>query len=339
MHKFVKITKIMFEDSDTRNKHVWLIETLSQPRTLKEIQECWKHSEINPYPGTAMTRKTVFNWINKIEEVYGVSIQITRAGANSKYQIVSRPGGDSIRKWLLETISMQNKLITNTSIRDRILLEDVPSSIEYLDTVLDAIKQNRMINFDYEDYWEDPITITMQPYFVKLYRQHWKVIGPLEDGRKKDIRSYALDADRMKNLRVLDKRFRYPEDFDPEDFMADSIGTATFPAKAANPKDVIILAWEKVNLYLKHTPLHGSQRILYDCPEDGYTIFAYRLHTTDDFYQEICRYGNYMEVLHPNDVRNEMIKIIKGMGDEYAGVSRRDCKKKVPSVKELKALL
>lgn len=90
---------------------------------------------------------------------------------------------------------------------------------------------------------------------------------------------------------------------------------------------------------LKHAPLHGSQRILYDCPEDGYTIFAYRLHTTDDFYQEICRYGNYMEVLHPNDVRNEMMKIIKGMGDEYAGVSRKDCKKKVPSVKELKALL
>ena len=29
----------MFEDSDTRNKHVWLIELLSQPRTLKEIQE------------------------------------------------------------------------------------------------------------------------------------------------------------------------------------------------------------------------------------------------------------------------------------------------------------
>lgn len=329
----------MFEDSDTRNKHVWLIELLSQPRTLKEIQECWKQSPINPYPGTSMTRKTVFNWINKIEEEYGISIQVTKAGANSNYQIVSRPGEDSVRNWLVGTISTQNKLITNTSIRDRILLEDVPSAREYLDTVLDAIKQNRMISFDYEDYWEDSISITMQPYFVKLYRQHWKVIGPLENGREKGIRSYALDADRMKNLKVMDKRFRYPEDFDPEEFMADSIGTATFPAKAAKPKDVIILAWEKVNLYLKHTPMHGSQRILYDCSEDGYTIFAYRLHTTDDFYQEICRYGNYMEVLHPNDVRNEMMKIIKGMDDEYAGVSRNACKKKVPSVKELKALL
>lgn len=234
---------------------------------------------------------------------------------------------------------MQNKLISNMSVRDRILLEDVPSAGECLDTVLDAIKQNRLISFDYEDYWEDPISVTMQPYFVKLYRQHWKVIGPLQDGKIGSIRSYALDADRMNNLRILDEKFNYPEDFSPEKFMEDSIGTATFPTRAAEPKDVIILAWEKVNLYLKHTPLHGSQRILYDCPEDGYTIFAYRLHTTDDFYQEVCRYGNFMEVLYPGDVREEMMKIIKGMGDEYAGVSRKDCKKKVPGVKELKALM
>ena len=76
-----------------------------------------------------------------------------------------------------------------------------------------------------------------------------------------------------------------------------------------------------------------------DCPEDGYTIFSYRLHTTEDFYQEVCRYGSYMEVLYPGDVREEMMKIIKGMGDEYAGVSRKDCKKRVPGVKELKALM
>ena len=101
---------------------------------------------------------------------------------------------------------MQNKLITNTSIRDRILLEDVPSAREYLDTVLDAIKQNRMLSFYYEDYWEDPVNVTIQPYFVKLFRQHWKVIGPLESGNSRSIRSYALDADRMKNLKIMEKR-------------------------------------------------------------------------------------------------------------------------------------
>ena len=327
------------ETHGTTNKYIWLIEILRQPKTFMQVQELWKKCSLNNNQGQPLDRKTFYNWRQTIFDYYGVKIKTTRAGAESSYQVESGPGRDNVRNWLIGTISVQNKLISNMSIRDRILLEDVPSSGECLDTVLDAIKQNRLISFDYEDYWEVPVTVTMQPYFVKLYRQHWKVIGALEDGKKRTIRSYALDADRMKNLKVLDRRFRYPQDFSPEDFMADCIGTTTFPTKAAKPKEVIILAWEKVNLYLKHTPLHRSQRILYDCPEDGYTIFSYRLHTTDDFYQEVCRYGNYMEVLYPKDVRAEMMKIIKGMGDEYAGVSREDCKKKVPGVKELKALM
>ena len=44
-------------------------------------------------------------------------------------------------------------------------------------------------------------------------------------------------------------------------------------------------------------------------------------------------------MLSPKDVRAEMMKILKGMGDEYAGESREDCKKKVPGVKELKPLM
>ena len=321
-------------------KATWLMERLRTPVTMRDLQEEWRYDPMNNFPGRTFDKKTFENWRNYLAAQFGVEVEMGRfAGRNTRYCLKTAPGAGNARKWLLNTVSIQNTLRENLAIRDRILLEDIPSSGDAFKTVLDAIRQNRLISFDYEDYWEDPLTVTMQPYFVKLYKQHWKVIGPLEDGKIESIRSYALDADRMKNLKVLDEKFVYPEDFRPEDFMADCIGTSTFPTKAAKPKEVIILAWEKVNLYLKHTPLHRSQRILYDCPEDGYTIFSYRLHTTDDFYQEVCRYGNYMEVLYPKDVRAEMMKIIKGMGDEYAGVSREDCKKKVPGVKELKELM
>ena len=47
----------------------------------------------------------------------------------------------------------------------------------------------------------------------------------------------------------------------------------------------------------------------------------------------------YVHNAYPKDVREEMMKIIKGMSDEYAGDSRKDCKKRVPSVKELEALM
>ena len=321
-------------------KATWLMERLRTPVTMRKLQEEWKYDPMNNFPGRPFDKKTFENWKNYLDSYLGIEVEMSQfAGRNTRYWLKTAPGAGSARKWLINTVSIQNTLRENLSIRDRILLEDIPSSEDALKLILDAVKQNRLISFDYEDYWEDPIPVTMQPYFVKLYRQHWKVIGPLQDGKIDSIRSYALDADRMKNLRVLDEKFCYPEGFSPEKFMADSFGTATFPIRAAEPMDVIILAWEKVNLYLKHTPLHGSQRILYDCPEDGYTIFGYHLHTTDDFYQEICRYGNYMEVLYPSDVREEMMKIIKGMSDEYAGVSRKDCKKRVPGVKELKALM
>ena len=321
-------------------KATWLMERLRTPVTMRKLQEEWMYDPMNNYPGRPFDKKTFDNWRNYLAAYFGVDVEMVRfAGRKTLYCLKSAPGAGNARKWLINTVSVQNTLRENLTIRDRILLEDIPSSGDVLKTVLDAVKQNRLIRFDYEDYWEDPITVTMQPYFVKLYRQHWKVIGPLDDGKIEGIRSYALDTDRMKNLRVLDEKFIYPEDFSPEDFMADCIGTATFPTKAAKPKDVIILAWEKVNLYLKHTPLHRSQKIVYDCPEDGYTIFCYRLHPNEDFYQEVCRYGNYMEVLSPNDVREEMMKIIKGMENEYAGLSRAECKKKVPSVQELKSLI
>ena len=41
-----------------------------------------------------------------------------------------------------------------------------------------------------------------------------------------------------------------------------------------------------------------------------------------------------MEIHYPDNVRNEMKKIINGMRDEYKGVSRASRKLKVPSVED-----
>ena len=153
------------ETHGTTNKYIWLIEILGQPKTFMQVQELWKKCSLNNNLGQPLDRKTFYNWRRTIFDFYGVKIKTTRAGAESSYQVESGPGRDNVRNWLIGTISVQNKLIANMSIRDRILLEDVPSSRECIDTVLDAIKQNRLISFDYEDYWEDPLTVPpMQPY-------------------------------------------------------------------------------------------------------------------------------------------------------------------------------
>lgn len=72
-----------------------------------------------------------------------------------------------------------------------------------------------------------------------------------------------------------------------------------------------------------------------DCPEDSYSIFSFRLYPTEAFYREICRYGDYMEILAPSDVRAEMMDIIKGMQGEYDGLSRATCKTDNPLIAKL----
>ena len=314
------------------NKYIWLVDLLRQPLTLKEIQDSWKTSSLND-TGAPFDRKTFRNWKEHIAECYGVNIVTNLAGKDTTYQV--EPGTENASNWLMETISTQNALSSSLAIRDRILLEDIPSAGGSLKTVIEAMKENRLISFEYKDYWEDPVEVTMRPYFVKLFRLHWKVIGPLEDGDSRTIRSYALDSDRMRNLRILDRRFTYPADFSPEAAMSTCLGTTIISEEVVPSRLIIILVWEKFNFYLKSVPLHRSQRILHEGRRDGCTIFGYYLQPTDDFYQEICRYGDYAEILYPSDVRTQMQTIIQGMSNEYSGLSRASCKDPVPDISTL----
>lgn len=308
------------------------MDLLASGRTFREIQQFWVNCSLNE-SRKPMDRKTFYNWRNYIADHYGEEVRTYLAGRDTKYQIVRKPGDGHVRDWLTDTISVQNALLSNSSVRDRILLEDVPSGRQYLELILGAMKSNRVVSFDYRDYWEDKLSLTIYPYFVKLFRQHWKVCGPVEGEGEDSIRSYALDADRMSNLKVLDRNFEMPEDYDPKEALAYCIGTTLMPKSVLAPQVITLLVWAKYNWYLKSVPLHHSQELCCDCPEDGYSIFRYCLVTSEDFYQEICRYGDHVEVLSPANVRDEMCRIIKSMQDGYDGKHRASSKVKNPLLK------
>ena len=119
---------------------------------------------MNNFPGRPFDKKTFENWRNYLDSHFGIEVEMSQfAGRNTRYWLKTAPGAGSARKWLINTVSIQNTLRENLSIRDRILLEDIPSSEDALKPILDAVKQKRLICFDYEDYWEDPISVTMQP--------------------------------------------------------------------------------------------------------------------------------------------------------------------------------
>lgn len=51
---------------------------------------------------------------------------------------------EPLKIWLLSTYSVSNSLIESKSIKDRIILEDIPSGHNYLDSIIDAMKKESL---------------------------------------------------------------------------------------------------------------------------------------------------------------------------------------------------
>jgi predicted DNA-binding transcriptional regulator YafY len=68
--------------------------------------------------------------------------------------------------------------------------------------------------------------------------------------------------------------------------------------------------------YLRSLPLHHSQQEIQQTEE--YSIFELRIRPTFDFYQEILRNGEDVEVLEPLWFRKEIAGIIEKMWNKYS---------------------
>ena len=100
---------------------------------------------------------------------------------------------DSVNQWLLDSFAVSNLLMDNRSISDRIMLEDVPSGRYYLEIITSAMRENRQIVIDYEDFFGNTIQgLKVNPYFIRLFKRRWYVMAlvmPRKD-RRTDCRFY-----------------------------------------------------------------------------------------------------------------------------------------------------
>ena len=68
-------------------------------------------------------------------------------------------------------------LIDNQNLKERILLEEIPSGQGYLSTIIEAMKKNSVIRMTYQSYWrEESNTFNVEPYCIKLFKQRWYML-------------------------------------------------------------------------------------------------------------------------------------------------------------------
>ena len=293
------------------NKYVWLVETLYKAKkiTLKEINCKWLETDLSE--GLEIPRRTFDNWKNAVEDMFGLVIMCDKRDGD-RYYIENREDleGDGLQRWLLNTMSVNNTLLENKTMSDRILLENIPSGQDSLPVILEAMKKSKVLEVTYKGYWsEHEHTFPVAPYCVKLFRQRWYMVA--NSVYEDRIRIYSLD--RILDVQLTGEPFKYPDDFCPEVYFEGCFGVIRDDEIEVETVKLKVNA-DQSN-YLRSLPLHHSQEEIET--NDEYSIFTLRVRPTFDFQQELLWNGDALEVMEPLWLRKEMAGKVKRMWNHY----------------------
>ena len=291
-------------------EYIWLVNTIYQARsiTLAEINEKWLQTEMSE--GIPLSRTTFHRHRIAIEEIFGLYIDCDRNNGY-KYSIGNRHvlQENSVQNWMLSTMSVGNMLGECQSLNHRILLENVPYGGEMLQQVVKAMKENRMISLTYRRYGSaDTGSYQLAPYCVKLFHQRWYLLACFESGLKS---VYAFD--RIESVEILEQKFKIDEDFDAADYFSDSYGIVV--AENVEAERIVIRAFGYEPYYLRDLPLHHTQREINST--DDYSDFELRLRPTSEFKAQLMSRGQWIEVLEPQSLADEIVEWHKNAIKRY----------------------
>ncbi len=299
----------------TFSKYAWVLDTIYQARSIsfKDLNAKWMDADISG--GESLPKRTFDNWKDEISDIFGIDIVNENCG-KYRYYIENEDDleGDNLRQWLYKTFSIGNTLSNCQSIKDRIVLEPVPSGREFLQPIVDAMKQNRVLNMTYQSYWRDEKSnFDVKPFFIKLFRQRWYLVGQgtAPSFSSKPPMIYSLD--RIRKLHKTEQTFEMPENADAKQYFKGCFGIiAGDGTKIMNIKLKVTASQSN---YLRDLPLHQSQNEVERT--DEYSIFTLRLRPTYDFVQELFHNIDNVEVLEPESLRNDVAAMISRMHETY----------------------
>jgi len=263
-------------------RYIWLVDLINRrgPISFRDISDAWRRSPLNE-TGDPLSERTFFNHKDAIAGMFGIEILNDRS--LGFYIGHSDVGNNDTGDWMLHALCMNNVLQENSDMKDRILVEKIPSSEKFLTEVISAMRDSKVISLCYQSFRHpEPHCFNVSPYCVKYFKQRWYLLGDSDLG----LRIYSLD--RFVDMEELEERFELPKDFDAEEYFRNYFGVIIGEA----PVDVRIRS----------------------------SVFSYHIAPTFDFVQEILSHGADVEVLEPAELRERISSEVTGMAVRY-GIS------------------
>ena len=283
-------------------EYEWLVDTIRRAGriTFKDLSDLWERSCLNehgPLPRTTFNRHR-----ETIKELFGFDIKCDRSNGNV-YYIANLHQLDSIKNWMVSALAVRNLIAESHTIQNRILLEPIPFSGETLHHAVCAMKENRVMELTYRGYEKPERIYIIEPYFIRLYRQRWYVLGHFEN----KFRLFSFD--RIVRIKTLNRHFKMPDDFDCEAYFNEYFGIVA--DEQVMPRRVVIRAHGLERYYLRDLPLHHTQHEIGSTADS--TDFELYLRPTDHFIDAIFARGGTIEIISPQSLKEELLQRTREM--------------------------
>lgn len=290
------------------SKCIWIVDTIKRRGRIqrRQLEAEWLRSNISE--GVALNRRTLYNYRQRIQDLLNVNIAVDPH--TFEYYIEGENvGQQTVADWLLNSQAVNEVLSSARDLSGRIQLENVPSARQNLSPILQAMRSNRCVRFDYHNYSRMRPTrgVVFQTFFLKIFKQRWYAVGRIAGERK--IKTYALD--RMTDLTETDQTFEIPGDFDADTYFEHAFGIVY---SAERPRRIAIRMDHREAKYVRGLPLHHTQ---HEEIHDGFSVFYYNMAITNDLVSEILSQGPRWQVLEPADLRQTVAERLRAALDNY----------------------
>lgn len=203
-------------------------------------------------------------------------------------------------------------------------MEQNLTNIHLLPVFYKAITDKQVLRFSYQRYGQETFELVFHPQYLKEYNGRWFVFG---EANREPFKAYNVPLDRIVGeVSVVDgvEYIPAPKGFYQEFFM--NIIGVTHEKDAKVEQVVIRTKTEYQHGLLLTKPLHHSQKesIPYGEHEDGcYGEVMLTIEPNRELQGKILAYGQYLEVMRPQSLREQIEDILKQQIHQYEGEKKQ----------------
>lgn len=205
---------------------------------------------------------------------------------------------------------LQDKLAISKNNRKPIIhFDSVPNlkGLKLLNPLYNYIAHRQTIRVIYQPFSASkPMEFVIFPHLLKEFRNRWFVFG----SRVSDMVLYNLALDRIVSVEpVEDIAYKDNPDFDPEHFFDDVIGVSKNVRN--RPQEVRFWATAEQSKYIKTKPIHQSQTLIDENPDDGSCVFRIKVVMNMEMYSVFMSYGPGVKIIYPKNAVNFMCRMLR----------------------------